>query len=140
MAHAICAAEIKRRGLSISVVSAGVADFDGVLVAYEARQVCQQHQMWMPKFASTYVGNVDLTAVTRTFVMERAHISRLLSVSTTLSPERISLLGEFDPQKRGAEIEDPIGQDFAAFERCFERLQECIVHYLETTQDFEKGP
>jgi hypothetical protein len=39
----------------------------------------------------------------------------------------------------GPEIEDPIGKDCAAFEKCYERLRECIIHYLERTDDFNGG-
>jgi hypothetical protein len=53
-----------------------------------------------------------------------------------LPPERINLIGAFDPQRRGVEIEDPMGGDFAAFEACYARLRDCILRYLETTEDF----
>ena len=49
------------------------------------------------------------------------------------------MLGEFDPQKRGADIEDPIGKDAVEFERCYDRLRDCIVHYLDTTHDFDQA-
>lgn len=131
MAHAICAAEVARRGLKITVISAGLADFEGTLVAENARLTCQKHQTWLPKFAATYIGNVDLNGVTRAFVMEKRHVPLLLRHSS-LTEDQVSLLGEFDPRGRGAEIEDPMGEDIGAFERCYERLRDCIGHYLET--------
>jgi protein-tyrosine-phosphatase len=78
---------------------------------------------------------VDLSGMTRIFVMEHDHVSSLLE-NTSLPPERISLIGKFDPEHRGVEIDDPIGQETEAFERCYERLRDCIVHYLDTTDDF----
>jgi protein-tyrosine phosphatase len=135
MAHAIFAAEAKRRNLPVDVLSAGTIDFGGALAVREARLLCDGYNTPMPKFISTCVTNVDLSGATRVFVMERNHVETLLTRG--ISPDRISLLGEFDPQSRGAEIEDPIGQDPEAFERCYNRLRECIVHYLDTTKDFD---
>lgn len=137
MAHAIFVAEAKRRGLPVRTVSAGVAPgFEGRLAIREARLVCDRNNTPMPKFISTHISATDLTGVQRLFVMERDHVTAV-STHATLPPERISLLGDFDPQSRGSEIEDPMGQDSAAFDRCYERLRECILHYLETTHDFD---
>ena len=98
-----------------------------MLAAREARITCDRHGTPMPKFVATHIANVDVSGVRRVFAMERSHISALVADST-ISPERISLLGEFDPQRRGSEIDDPMGQDTVAFERCYERLRDCIVH------------
>jgi len=138
MAHAIFDFEATRRGRLVNVLSAGVwSGFDGELAAEEARIICDRHGTPMPKVVSTHIATEDLAAATRVFVMEHSHVSAL-ATDFGISPERISLLGEFDPQRRGLEIDDPIGQDIAAFERCYARLRDCIVHYLETTDDF--GP
>jgi len=137
MAHAIFAAEAKKRKLRVNVLSAGTIDFGGTLAVTEARLVCDQNQTPMPKFISTCITEVDLAGATRIFVMQRMHIDALIAHG--VSSERISLLGEFDPQNRGPEIEDPIGQDAAAFDKCYARLRDCITHYLETTSDFEKS-
>jgi protein-tyrosine phosphatase len=134
MAHAICTAEVARRGLRITVISAGLADFEGTLVADNARVTCQKHQTWLPKFAATYIRNVDLDGVTRAFVMEKRHVDLLLRQSS-LTRDQISLLGEFDPQQRGGEIRDPMGEDIVAFESCYERLRDCVVHYLDTLRN-----
>jgi protein-tyrosine-phosphatase len=135
MAEAICVSEAAKRNLSIKVLSAGVADFGDMPAVAEAQLTCEQHQTPMPKLVSTYFAKVDLSSAERVFVMERSHISHLLC-SPTVRPDRISLLGDFDPHSRGVEIDDPIGQDILVFERCYERLRDCIRHYLDTTKDF----
>jgi protein-tyrosine-phosphatase len=137
MAHAIFSSETARRGLEIGNLSAGLANFDGVSVAREARLTCEKNKTPLPKFIASYIGNVDLTGVTRVFVMEHSHVPLLLKL-TSLSPDRISLLGEFDPEQRGAEIDDPIGQDIVAFEACYERLRDCILHYLDTSDEYRR--
>jgi protein-tyrosine-phosphatase len=138
MAHAIMVAEATRRGLRINVLSAGVWDFEGTPAAQEALLTCKRNNTTLQKFIATPVHSADLSDVTRVFVMERDHISALLA-ETSLSSNRISLLSEYDPQQRGEDISDPIGQDSAAFEACYQRMRDCIVHYLETTDDFKPG-
>ena len=139
MAHAIFDFEATRRGRLVNVLSAGVwSGFEGELAAKEARIICDRHGTPMPKFVSTHIATEDLAAATRVFVMEHSHVAAL-ATDSRISPKRISLLGEFDPQRRGPEIDDPIGQDTAAFERCYERLRDCIVHYLDTTDDFDSA-
>ena len=137
MAHAIFAAEAKRRKLPVNVMSAGTLDFQGAMAVRDARLVCDRYQTPMPKFIATCITGADLSSATRVFVMERGHVEAL--VARGIAPERISLLGEFDPQNRGPEIEDPMGEDAVAFERCYNRLRDCITHYLDQTTDFNKS-
>jgi protein-tyrosine phosphatase len=137
MAHAIFEAEARKRGLAVEVLSAGVSEgFAGTMAAREARLVCEKHETPMSKLLADYVGEIDLASARRVFVMESSHLEALLG-QLEVPAERFSLLGEFDPLQRGAEIEDPIGQDMAAFDSCYGRLRDCITHYLETTHDFD---
>lgn len=139
MAHAIFAAEVDRRGLRIASFSAGIWDFEGEEAALAAMRACERHHTPMPKLLATHHSNVDLSDVTRVFVMQDRHVEALRE-ETMLPPERISLLGDFDPQQRGAEIDDPIGKEEAAFEACYLRMRDCIHHYLDTTMDFSPDP
>ena len=138
MAHAIFAAEAKRRGLPVQVISAGVWDFSGEQAAPNAQLTCTRRQTPMPKLLSTHIQEIDLSRLTRIFVMEHSHVSTLL-LETTVSPEQLTLLGKYDPHHCGLEIEDPIGQECDAFERVYDRIRDCIVHYLDTTDDFNKS-
>ena len=134
MAQAIFVAEAKRRGIAVQAISAGLYDFEGVLAAREARLACDRHNTPMPKFASTYFRNVDLSGAIRIFVMTEDHVA-LLQKEISLPAERISLLGKFDPKQRGDEIEDPIGKESSEFDKCYERLRDCIGNYLNTTKE-----
>ncbi len=136
MAHAIFEAEARKRGLVVEVLSAGIEDgFQGTMAAREARLVCEKHGTPMSKLLADYAGQIDLASARRVFVMQSSHLEALVA-QVEVPAERFSLLGEFDPLQRGAEIEDPIGQDMAAFDYCYGRLRDCITHYLDTTQDF----
>lgn len=137
MAQAILASEVVRRGLAVRVLSAGVSSgYAGMLAVREARLICERRETPTPKFVATHIAGEDVSGVQRLFAMERRHIASL-AAHTTLPPDRISLLGDFDPQQRGSEIDDPTGQDRAAFERCYGRMRDCILHYLDTTEDFD---
>ena len=135
MAHAIFAAEAARRGLSVDVKSAGIYDFDGMSAAEEAQLVCDRHKTPMQKLGATHISRVELSNANHIFTMQQSHVTAL--VAAGVPAERISLLGELDPKKRGEEIKDPIGQDAEAFEHCYERLRDCIVHYLDTTKELD---
>ena len=41
----------------------------------------------------------------------------------------------FDPDSRATEIEDPINQGAADFNRCYDRLRRCITNYLATATE-----
>ena len=136
MAHAILAAEAQRRNLPINVCSAGTWNFEGDMAAIDARLTCERHKTPMPKLLSTPLRKLDLSTATRVFVMERAHISEVLA-ATGLPPERVVLLGAYDPGQGGEEIADPIAMGPAAFEACYTRIRKCILHYLEITPDLK---
>ena len=136
MAHAIFAAEVERRGLPVTVHSGGTWwELEGHAVADEALRTCERHGTPLRKFSATHYAAADLEGAARVFVMERRHMEVLLG-ETSLASERLSVLGVFDPEYRGAEIDDPMGQDAAAFDACYGRLRDCIRHYLDTTNDF----
>ena len=136
MAHAILEAEVQRRGLLVGVCSASTWNFDGTMAAMEGRLVCEKHNTPMSKLLATPLSNLDLSDAVRVLVMERAHIAEVLAQTGAL-PERVSLLGAFDPEKGDEEIEDPIGKEMEAYEACYIRMRGCITHYLDTTRDFE---
>jgi hypothetical protein len=67
--------------------------------------------------------------------MEQAH-AEALQDEFGIDSSRISLLGEFDPNHRGAEIDDPFfSYSEQVYRRCYELIRECIVAYLETAAE-----
>ena len=129
MAHAIAVAEIARRALQIQVYSAGLMDSNGWPPMAEAVRVCEAHQTPIPNPGATFVGDLPLAAIQQFLVMEPRHAARL-TATHGIAPERIALLGPFDPDRRGATLHDPLGQGLAAFEACYLRLRDCLTHYL----------
>jgi protein-tyrosine-phosphatase len=136
MAHAIFVDEVQKRSLAITVYSAGVFDFSDAPALDETSMTCRKHNTPPPKESPTWVGQLPLESIDRYLVMEQDHADRL-ATEYGVSPKRISLLGKFDPQQRGAEIADPFGQGALVYERSYQLIRDCIIGYLDTTDDLD---
>jgi len=134
MAHAIFLAEAKKRSLEVTVHSAGVFDFSDAPPLVETSTTCLQHNTPPPKDAPTWVRQLPLDSINRFLVMEQDHANVLVN-EYGIASNRISLLGTFDPQRRGAEIADPYGQGSLVYERSYNLIRACIIGYLDTTDE-----
>jgi hypothetical protein len=69
--------------------------------------------------------------------MEQNHADALTS-DFGISPKRISLLGSFDPNRRGPEIADPFfSHSERVYKQSYELIRDCIVGYLDCTHDLD---
>ena len=131
MAHAIFVAEAKRRRISCDVYSAGVFDFRGAPPIWETTNTCELNNTSAPDEIATWVGELPLESISCFLVMEQLHAD-VLRYEHGVSPDRIRLLGEFDPRGRGIEIEDPFGQSDAVYQKQYDLIRDCIVKYLDS--------
>ena len=138
MAHAIFVSKIEKRGLPVEVYSAGVFDFRGAPAIDDTTRTCARHNTPAPREVATWVRDLPLDSITRFLVMEHHHADVLIG-AYGISPERVSLLGEFDPEQRGVEIDDPFSQGSVVYEECYGQIRDCIVNYLETTDELRKS-
>lgn len=53
--------------------------------------------------------------------MEHHHVEVLIG-AYGISPERVSLLGEFDPEQRGVEIDDPLAREALSMKNAMGRF------------------
>jgi protein-tyrosine phosphatase len=136
IAHAILASEVEKRSLPVEVYSAGVQDFRGAPPVDDTLQTCLDHDTPSPKEEPTWVSDLPLDSITRFLVMENYHAHALVN-QFGVSPERVSLLGEFDPKGRGSEIDDPYGCGSAVYKRSYLRIRDCILNYLDTTDELD---
>jgi protein-tyrosine-phosphatase len=137
MAHAIFVDEARKRSLLVKIYSAGVIDFSDQPPLSETSRTCLQHNTPPPKDKPTWVGQLPLDSINRFLVMEQDHADALMS-EFGISPDRISLLGSFDPHHRGAEIADPFfSYSELVYERCYLRIRDCIVGYLDWTNELK---
>ena len=136
MAHAIFVAEARKRSLAVEIYSAGVFDFSDEPPLVETSMICLQHNTPPPKETPTWVRELPLESINRFLVMEQDHAD-LLTSEFGISPDRISLLGTFDPQRRGAEIADPFGGSDFVYERSYKLIRDCIIGYLDRTDDLK---
>lgn len=134
MAHAILVSEVEKRGLSVEVYSAGVFDFRGDPPIDDTTRTCELHGTPAPSDIATWVRDLPLDSITRFLVMEKLHAEVLIE-GYGIESERISLLGEFDPKRRGIEIADPFSHNSAVYERSYMQIRDSIIGYLETTDD-----
>jgi protein-tyrosine-phosphatase len=134
MAHAIFLAEVKKRSLAVDVYSAGILDFSDEPPLQETSMTCLEHNTPPPKESPTWVRQLPLKSINRFLVMEQHHADMLIS-NYGISPDRISLLGVFDPQQRGAEIADPFSHGSLVYDRSYKLIRDCIIGYLDTTED-----
>jgi protein-tyrosine phosphatase len=134
MAHAIFVSELQRRRLTVNVLGAGILDMEGMQAAPYSQVACEQYATPLPKLESVYYKTVDLQSAVRVFGMEERHLI-ILERDAEVPAARLSLLGEFDPQGRGAQIRDPMGGTLEQHLACYRQLRDCIVHYLNTTHD-----
>ena len=132
MAHAIFEAEVRKRSLAIEVYSAGVFDFSDQPALTETSDTCLAHHTPPVKETPTWVGQLPLDSIDRFLVMEHSHADSLTS-EYGISPERISLLGAFDPKYRGVEIADPFACSRQVYDRSYMLIRDCILGYLDTT-------
>lgn len=136
MAHAIFEAEARKRSLTVTAYSAGVFDFRDAPPVDETTIVCTQHNTPPPKESPTFVLELPLDAIDRFLVMEQYHAD-VLESEFGVSPARISLLGTFDPQRRGEEIADPFGHSSRGYERSYKLIRDCVKGYLDTTNELQ---
>jgi protein-tyrosine-phosphatase len=136
MAHAIFVAEARKRFLSVEIYSAGVFDFSDAPPLDETTMTCVRHNTPPPKESPTWVRELPLDSINRFLVMEQAH-ANVLTSDYGISPERISLLGTFDPRQRGAEIDDPFGKGARVYESSYKLIRDCIIGYLDTTDELK---
>jgi protein-tyrosine-phosphatase len=134
IAHAILSSEIEKRSLPIKVYSAGVLDFRGAGPVEDTLTTCLTHKTPSPKEEPTWVSELPLDSITQFLVMENYHAERLVD-EFGVPRDRINLLGQFDPLQRGDEIDDPFGSGIPVYTRCYARLRDCLLNYLDSISD-----
>jgi protein-tyrosine-phosphatase len=135
MAHAILADEALKRSLAIDIFSAGTLDFSDQPPLIETSTTCLHYHTPVPKQTPTWVAQLPLDSIDRFLVMEQRHADALQD-QFGVSPDRISLLGTFDPKRRGAEIDDPyFSYSEEVYRSSYRRIRDCIIRYLDTAAE-----
>jgi len=135
MAHAILSDEALKRSLAIDIFSAGTLDFSDQPALLETSRTCLYYDTPVPKQTPTWVAQLPLGSIDRFLVMEERHADALRD-QFGVSPDRISLLGTFDPKRRGAEIDDPFfSYNEEVYRSSYRRIRDCIVSYLESADE-----
>ncbi|HYX30641.1 MAG TPA: hypothetical protein VE863_19045 [Pyrinomonadaceae bacterium] len=135
MAHAILIDESLKRSLRLDISSAGIADFSDQPSLIETTRTCHYYHTPAPKETPTWVGTLPLDSIDRFFVMEQNHANALRD-QFGVPHDRISLLGSFDPKRRGDEIADPFfSYSEEVYRESYRLIRDCIVEYLDTATE-----
>ena len=138
MAHAILVDEARKRSLSIDIYSAGTRDFSDQPPLIETSSTCLHYNTAPPKVRPTWVGKLPLRSIDRFLVMEQVHADALQS-EFGIPANKISLLGGFDPKRRGTEIDDPFfSYSEETYRKSYELIRDCVVGYLDTTDELNR--
>jgi protein-tyrosine-phosphatase len=129
-------AEARKRSLPIQIYSGGVYDFSDQPALTETSDTCLANHTPPAKETPTWVGQLPLDSIDRFLVMEHSHAD-ILTREYGVAPERISLLGAFDPHGRGVEIADPFGHGPQTYDRSYQLIRDCVCGYLETTGELK---
>jgi protein-tyrosine phosphatase len=137
MAHAILADEARKRSLALEIFSAGTLDFSDQPPLIETATTCLHYHTPVPKQTPTWAAQLPLGKIDRFLVMEQRHADALRD-QFGVSPDRISLLGTFDPQRRGAEIDDPFfSYSEEVYRSSYRQIRDCLVEYLESAAELQ---
>jgi protein-tyrosine-phosphatase len=137
MAHAILVDEARKRSIALEIFSAGTLDFSDQPPLIETTTTCLHYHTPVPKQTPTWAAQLPLGKIDRFLVMEQRHADALRD-QFGVSPDRISLLGTFDPQRRGAEIEDPFfSYSEEVYRSSYRQIRDCIVEYLESAAELQ---
>jgi protein-tyrosine phosphatase len=137
MAHAILADEARKRSLALEIFSAGTLDFSDQPPLIETSTTCLYYHTPVPKQTPTWAAQLPLGRIDRFLVMEQRHADALRD-QFGVSRDRISLLGTFDPQRRGAEIDDPFfSYSEEVYRSSYRQIRDCIVEYLESAAELQ---
>ena len=139
MAHAILAAEIKRRDLALSVCSAGIWDSKGAPPALSVWTTCLQHQTPVPKMESTFIEQLDLANMDYFLVMEAIH-ARALITALGIPESKVSMLSSYDPSGKAKEITDPMSNGMTTVEQCYLLIQDCLQGFLRRLGHIKPDP
>jgi len=131
MAHAIFVDEAKKRSLNIDIYSAGILDFSDQPPLDETSRTCLHFNTPPPKLTPTWVAQLPIDSIDQFLVMEQHH-AEALENQFKISPDRIALLGSFDPKRRGEEIPDPFfSYSEEVYRSSYELIRDCIIEYLD---------
>jgi protein-tyrosine-phosphatase len=125
-----------RSGLDVEVDSAGLLGIRGEQASPEAIRVCEALAgVELSSHRSKAIEDVDTAGTDLFVVMTGDHRADLVR-RVPHAEGRTLLIRAFEtgaePQPNGSpDLEDPIGQPWEAYRRCFETIRACVDHLAE---------
>ena len=77
--------------------------------------------------------DIDMESMDWILAMQFAHIAKLRKEKDLPARVKVALLGQFSANSEDHhEIIDPMGKRISVFEKCYQKIDECIRIFLET--------
>jgi protein-tyrosine-phosphatase len=132
MAEGIARKRLAEAGIAAQAISMGTLGIFGQPASGHAVDVCADHGIDISDHRSQGVSYGLLDRADAVLVMERAHQEQLLQLRPDLT--NVWLLSQFDGESDSPDVADPIGQDRAAYEACYERLERAVGGLVRAVQ------
>lgn len=134
LAEGILRQSLAKRGRTgIEVLSAGSSATKGAAVSKHAREIAESAGLDLDGKRSTPLSADLIERSDLILVMEPHHRTEVLNLVPG-ADERVSLLGDLGPGRRGRAIADPFGRGADDYRRCYEQLRELIDGGLDELQ------
>jgi len=126
---------------SWDVISAGVSTFDGLPPSEEAVTALQEKGMDASGHRSRFLNEALVDSADAIVVMTRNH-RRMVLDRFPRARERVVLLNEFSPLRKGEDVEDPIGMSQDVYRACRDEMDAAmpdLVLYLHELLTDKRG-
>lgn len=141
MAEGVLRDELKWRDLlgKVGVDSAGThVSMPGQRADLRAQRVCAREGIDLRKVRARQVAETDFGKFSHILAMDSKNFSWLLEHSPVAYRGRISLMGSWRGDERGADIPDPYFGSQSGFDEVLSRLRPCIRGFLDTLVETEQ--
>jgi len=131
MGEGVLRYKLEDAGLShIHVDSAGTSGWDRQSPTSEAIEVCSEIGVDISSQRSAPISKQMIQASDLIVAMEKYHLREMIK-SCDAPDEKLFLLGEFDAQNPGLEIQDPYGMPLSYYRNILQIIYHCVDGLIE---------
>ncbi|WP_438381723.1 low molecular weight protein-tyrosine-phosphatase [Asaia sp. BMEF1] len=123
LAEAAMRAEAARRGLTLDIDSAATGVWHvGEMPDIRARRVAKKHGLDIETYVARQVQEGDFARFDHIIALDTGHLRALRRLTPQVDRERIRLLLDYVPERRGEEISDPFYGKDIDFETAWQEI------------------
>ena len=122
----------------VEVTSGGLATYSGWGASKEAVEACQEMQVDISAHRSSAVNLERIRRSDLILVMSNSHRDRIIQIEP-MATKKVRLLGEFEPNAKKVEIDDPVGQSLEVFRKCAERIFAAMKGVMNRMEELKQS-